>query len=161
GSGSAHAGGTPPRIIRGRVEMLLSGKIEQTELTENLEFNVEQINCITYMARTLGSLGQPRPAIRLAPHLRTITERRLQLLAPLAERRGVAMVPNLGSRPLMVDCDPDQLEQVFLSLEVNALDAMTAGGGMLRVNSFLDEVDRKVRLSFEDSGPGVPAAIRN
>src|SRR5262249_44907459 len=100
-------------------------------------------------------------AIRVASDLRTIAERSIQLLAPDAERRGVAMVPNLGSRPLMVDCDPDQLEQVFLSLEVNALDAMTAGGGMLRVNSFLDEVDRKVRLSFEDSGPGVPAAIRN
>jgi signal transduction histidine kinase len=61
----------------------------------------------------------------------------------------------------MVDCDPDQLEEVFVNLEVNALEAMTPGGGILRVNSVADEVHGKVRLSFEDTGPGVPAAIRD
>jgi signal transduction histidine kinase len=32
-------------------------------------------------------------------------------------------------RPLMVDCDPDQLQRVFANIEVNALEAMAPGAG--------------------------------
>ena len=48
-----------------------------------------------------------------------------------------------------------------MDLEVNALDAMAPEGGILRVNSCRDDGKGKVRLSFEDSGPGVPSAIRD
>jgi signal transduction histidine kinase len=161
-SSFAHEIGNPLGVIRGRSEMLLSsGNIEPSELRENLEVIVAEIDCITRMVTLLLHLGQRRPAIRVASDLRAIAEHSIQLLEPEAVRRGVAMIRNLGSKPLMVDCDPDQLEQVFLNLETNALDAMTPGGGMLQVHSFVDEVDGKVGLSFEDSGPGVPAAIRN
>ena len=160
-SGFAHEVGTPLGVIRGRAEMLLSSNFEQSEVTENLEVIITQTDQITRMVKILLDLGRPHTAIRIASDVRAIADRTVQLLEPEAVRRGVAVIANLGSRPLMVDCDPDQLQQVFVNLEVNALDSMAPRGGLLRVNSVADEVHRKVRLSFEDTGPGVPTAIRD
>ena len=160
-SGFAHQIGTPLGVIRGRAEMLLSSEFEQSEVTENLEVIITQIDQITRMVEILLDVGRRRTAIRVASDVRAIADRTIQLLEPEAVRRGVKVIERHGSRPLMVDCDPDQLQQVFVNLEVNALDAMDPCGGILRVNSVADEVHGKVRLSFEDTGPGVPAAIRD
>jgi len=160
-SGFAHAVGTPLGVIRGRAEMILTGTFEQSEVWENLEIIIRQIDQISRMIRILLDLGRRRAAIRVASDVRAIADRAIQLLNPEAVRRGVEVIANLGSRSLVVDCDPDQLQQVFVNLGVNALDAMALVGGKLQVNSVADEFHGKVRLSFEDTGPGVPNAIRN
>jgi signal transduction histidine kinase len=160
-SGFAHAVGTPLGVIRGTAEMALSGDLEQSEITENLELIIRQIDDVTRMVRALLEVGQCRAAIRVASDVRTVAGRAIHLLGPEAARRGVEVIANLGSRPLMVDCDPDQLGQVFVNLEINALDAMAWCGGILRVNSAVDEVQGRIKLSFEDTGPGVPIAIRD
>ena len=160
-SGFAHEIGTPLGVIRGLAEMLLTGTFEQPEITENLEVIITQIDQISRMVKLLLDIGRSRPAIRVTSDVRAIAESTIQLLKPEAARRGVEVIANLGSRPLVVDCDPDQLQQVFVNLEANALDAMAPAGGRLRVNCVGDEVHGEVRLSFEDTGPGVPTAIRD
>ena len=67
------------------------------------------------------------------------------------------MVAELGLAPLVVDCNPDQLQQVFVNLEVNALDAMAESGGILRESSAPESASGRVKVCFEDNGPGVPS----
>ncbi len=50
--------------------------------------------------------------------------------------------------------NPDLLQQVFANLVLNACNAMPRGGD-LRVSTSVGE-DRKVRISFQDSGEGIP-----
>jgi two-component system NtrC family sensor kinase len=54
-----------------------------------------------------------------------------------------------------VVADPHQLEQVFLNITNNALDAMVegSGGGALKVRVF--QKDAWVWVEFDDSGPGI------
>jgi two-component system NtrC family sensor kinase len=89
--------------------------------------------------------------------LRTIAERAMTLLEPESARRGVRTVARLGDNPLMVNCDADQLEQVFVNLIMNALDAMNRSGGTLRVtaNSEKNNESSHAMLAFEDTGAGV------
>ncbi len=56
-----------------------------------------------------------------------------------------------------VDGDPGELEQVVMNLLVNARDAMPEGGA-LTVQVVAD--GSRVRLIVEDTGPGVPVALR-
>ena len=51
--------------------------------------------------------------------------------------------------------DPHQLEQVFLNIVNNALDAMVegSGSGVLKVRVF--KKDAFVCVEFDDSGPGI------
>jgi signal transduction histidine kinase len=160
-SAFAHEIGTPLGVIRGCAEMVLSSTFDEAEVTENLEIIISQIDRITRLVTILLNFARVRPAIRVASDVRAIAQRAIQLIQPEAVRHGVEVNTNFGSLPLMVDCDPDQLQQVFVNLELNALDAMGPNGGKLWVNSVSDEVDGRVRLSFQDSGPGVPTEIRD
>jgi signal transduction histidine kinase len=55
-------------------------------------------------------------------------------------------------------CDPDQMEQVFLNLFLNAAEAM-GGRGEIRVRAGASE-DR-IWVRVEDTGPGVPPELRH
>jgi len=160
-SGFAHAIGTPLGVIRGRAELLLSAPLGRSEAADDLRVIIVQIDQISRLVKRLLDFGRPGPGIRIASDIRVIADRAIELLTPEATYRGVEVIADLGSRPLIVNCDPDQLQEVFIHLGANALDAMDPIGGKLRVKSVEDEVHEKVRLSFEDTGPGVPAAIGN
>jgi len=159
-AGFAHEIGNPLGVIRGRAELLLS-VLRQPEAIENLEVILAQIDDITRMVTLLVDFGRRRVAIRVTADLREIVKRAIQSLGPEASHRGVALMTDLGAKPLLVDCDPDQLQQAFVNLEANALDAMAPGGGILRINSIADGSSGQIKVSFEDTGPGVPAAIRD
>ena len=112
------------------------------------------------MVRMLLDLGRRRESMRTTSDIRAIVNRTVQLLETEAARRGVTVVADLGSEPLIVDCDPDQLQQVFVNLEVNALDAMADGGGTLRITSATDgagkcqAVFRRYRAGGAGGDPG-------
>ena len=61
-----------------------------------------------------------------------------------------------GSCPPVM-ADPELLKIVFVNLLVNGAQAMQ-GKGVLRVS--VASVDSHCRLAFHDSGPGIPADIR-
>jgi signal transduction histidine kinase len=60
----------------------------------------------------------------------------------------------------LVTGNPSQIKQVFTNIVTNAIDAMQ-GEGTLTVSSGVDETSRLVHLAFQDTGPGVPANVRN
>src|SRR6202030_426982 len=103
--------------------------------------------------------ARPRESLRVACDVRPIIEHALVLVETEAVRRNVEVVKELGDKPLIVDCDGDQLQQVFVNLAINALDAMAINGGTFRVTTETDDNDHASRLmiTFEDTGTGVSA----
>jgi two-component system NtrC family sensor kinase len=87
----------------------------------------------------------------------------MSLIETEAARRQVHLSTELGERPLTAECDADQLQQVFINLAVNALDAMDPDGGTLRVVAEVSGIDheRRARITFADTGPGVPPQVRS
>ncbi len=69
------------------------------------------------------------------------------------EDRKVRIVKDLGEIPLVL-ADVSQLQQVFLNLFLNALDAMP-DGGTLTVKSLKEEGGGKVRIEIADTGKGM------
>lgn len=61
----------------------------------------------------------------------------------------------IGSRPWIVSGDAHQLKQVFLNLILNSCDAMPEGGG-LTLTVGASSLDKKVIVTVEDTGGGIP-----
>src|SRR5260370_40923256 len=114
-------------VIRARAEYLLH-KPTPAKSQEGLEIIVGQSDRISRIVRMLLDYARPSESRRVACDVRSIIEHALGLVETEATRRSVAVVKTLGDKPLMVDCDGDQLQQVFVNLAMNALDSMEING---------------------------------
>jgi signal transduction histidine kinase len=54
---------------------------------------------------------------------------------------------------------PDQIQQVFLNICLNAIEAMSPKGGQLDVAVCRLPEEKKIRITFQDTGPGIPQSI--
>ncbi len=156
-AGLAHEIGTPMGVIRVRAESLQNDETMSPDSRTKLGIIVRQIDRIARIVRMLLDYARKSESHKAICDLRTIAERALALLEPEAARRSVRTIARLGETPLMVNCDADQLEQVFVNLIMNAFDAMNRGGGTLRVtaSSEKNSSGSRVMLAFEDTGVGV------
>jgi signal transduction histidine kinase len=161
-AGLAHEIGTPMGVIRGRAEYLLNSHSDEKKTSDGLEIIITQIDRITNIVRMLLDYSRYREPLKLTTDVRPIVQHSLRLIETEAWKRGVRVRPALGEVPLRIDCDPDQLQQVFVNLAVNALDAMRTVGGILTVRARVD-VDNgnsRITLIFEDTGPGIAEVHR-
>jgi PAS domain S-box-containing protein len=80
----------------------------------------------------------------------------LTLLDGEAMRSSVAVRTELAAGQPVVMADPVQLQQVFMNLMLNAIEAMKDAGGELTVRSQLEQ-DGQLLFSVSDTGPGLPS----
>jgi signal transduction histidine kinase len=78
----------------------------------------------------------------------------LTLLTGEATRYSVAMGTELAAELPKITADRVQLQQVFMNLMVNGIEAMKDSGGELTVKSELQ--DGQLRFSVSDTGVGLP-----
>jgi signal transduction histidine kinase len=160
-AGLAHEIGTPMGVIRGRAEYVLHSGIDSHRTSEGLEIIIAQIDRITSIVRMLLDYSRYREPLKMTADLRPVVQRSIRLLETEAGKRGVRISTELGERPLLCDCDPNQLQQVFVNLGINALDAMRAGGGTLTVTErTVAEPAGHITIIFADNGPGIPEQHR-
>lgn len=79
------------------------------------------------------------------------------LAASLAGRGDIEVRKDLAHRDARIHADPRLLQQAWNNLFTNAIEAMGADGGRLRIES--RAADGKVTLAVEDSGPGIAAEV--
>src|SRR5712692_1480284 len=83
-----------------------------------------------------------------------IIQEMLTLLKGEATRHSVAMGTELAAELPKIVVDRVQLQQVFMNLMLNAIEAMKESGGELMVKSELQ--DRQLQFSVSDTGVGLP-----
>jgi PAS domain S-box-containing protein len=83
-----------------------------------------------------------------------IIQEMLILLQGEATRYSVAMGTDLAAELPEITADRVQLQQVFMNLMLNAIEAMRDSGGELRVKSELQ--DSQLQFSVRDTGVGLP-----
>jgi len=160
-SSVAHEVGNPLAAIITAVEGLLRrldepGGGAPAELREYLEIVRKQVfRCHQVTERLLGFARVP--GRRLAPVDAAAAVREvLALVAPQAQSQRVEVRSDLAG-PAMAQGDDLVLQQVFLNLVLNALQAMPAGG-VLTVAAHA--AAGSVSVTVGDTGPGIPEPSR-
>lgn len=103
------------------------------------------------------NLARPSPPRPELVSLDELITRTFRLVETRARRQHVDLVFAAGVRTTMLHADRDHLQQLFLNLAINALDAMPSGG-VLTVDIETTS-DGMQLIRFADTGAGIPAAI--
>jgi signal transduction histidine kinase len=172
----AHEVGTPLNLISGHVQLLRTRLAADERAQSRLETIGAQIERIERIVR--GMLDRTRSvAPMLAPlDLNALLLRIFDATAPALDARGVHLQTDLAADLPAVAGDADRLQQVFINLINNALDAMPDGGelhvrtrtvrasaqaGAGQSNGHASDTEaRDVLIEFADTGCGMPEELR-
>jgi PAS domain S-box-containing protein len=124
-----------------------------------LEVADEELQRLAAIANQLRDLHRPhQPVGRTPTDVNALIERLLALHAPRYRECGVEVDWQPAAGRPVVPAAPGQLEQVFLNLLLNAVEAMP-GGGWLQIRVEASDTPPGARVHFLDSGPGIPGEI--
>jgi two-component system, NtrC family, sensor kinase len=138
-----------------------SGRVQhdkQEEAMQCLELIAAESRRCGDLIKNLLSLSRSAPMNVQPTDLSTVIDRCLMLVRHQLELVGVEWQLNLAEDMPRVRCDPAQMEQVFLALIMNAIDAMPRGGN-LWIESRLSSDDSEIKINVRDDGAGIAADI--
>lgn len=150
-AGIAHDVGTPMTTILGYAE-LLQKSVTDPKNRERAGHIVDQVRRVKDLLRTLLDIARPRNAAPAAMSVGEVLDHSLGFFREKLKGRGIVIERNYSQVPKIV-ANRDRLEQVFLNLIVNAIDAMP-GGGTLTVHLTQPTSDL-VEVSIADTGIGI------
>ena len=161
-AGLAHEIGTPLNIIGGRAEFLLRRPRTQKEVNDNLQIIRSQIDRIAGIVRQLLEFSRRRePAFRRV-ELLSLLEKVIGLLEhKIAEKNVIIDLQADKSLPF-ISADADQLQQVFLNLLLNSLQALPYGGRIKITAAIAPDGNEaatgkqpRLCIEFQDNGAGI------
>ncbi len=161
----AHEVGTPLNLISGHVQLLRARLEEDERAGARLDTISAQIERIERIVRRMLDRTRPESVELQRLDLNALLERMLEATAPLLEARRVHLVTELYASHFVIRGDADRLQQLFINLINNALDAMPDGGKLRvrtkRVGSDEDENPARAAVEFADTGCGMSNQVRS
>lgn len=151
-AGVAHELRNPLSSIKGLAVLLKSRFKENSndrETADTLVREVERLN------RSIGELldyARPHKLQTMRISLVPVLQKALSLIRMDAESMGIRIENDFADNLPLVEADQDKLNQVFLNLFLNSIQAME-NGGTLSVKTFLEEAS--VICSISDTGCGI------
>ena len=151
----AHEVGTPLNLISGHVQLLRLKSRDENDA--RLEIISEQIERIERIVRGMLDRTKLTTGARNRLDLNEVLRRTFEATAPLLDEKKVKLTENFGANLPPINGDGDHLQQVFINLINNALDAMPMGGKLTvetrREGNF-------VAIDFVDDGTGMSADVQ-
>ena len=166
-SGIAHEIKNPLAGISCAVQVL------QSEMDENDGRRVitgEILHHIKRLDRTLKDLlnyAKPRPPRFVPSSINNVLDKAVFFVYPEANKQKVVIETEIADNIPAIMMDPDQMQQIFLNLIINAVQAMPDGGKLTITVSEKDkdeidehgiripETGRVLAVKFEDTGKGI------
>lgn len=161
----AHEVNNPIAIISAKTRLLLSD--HRSELSERTAQDLVKItelsDRVARIAQGLLSYCRPSPRPVAPLDIRIPLRKAMAIVEPTASVAGVEVEQRFPSELPLVQTNGGEMEQVFLNLFVNALDAMPHGGRLsisARVDESGGEGDHSLTVEISDTGCGIPEEIR-
>ena len=154
---AAHEMQTPLTVLQGNLEVTLQKARSTDEYREALIGNLEQVEKLIALARSLLTLTKvtgDRPPLQLAPlELEPLLQELIIELKLLADDRRISLALDVVPVPT-ISADAQWLKQALINLLDNGL-KYTPPGGSVTVR--LRRSDGSLEIAVRDTGPGIEA----
>jgi two-component system, NtrC family, sensor kinase len=118
--------------------------------------NLEKIYSLTM---NLLAYSKPREPKLEPVYPKKLIDDCLELIAPMANQKGVMAVADIDPAQPAVPMDPDGMHQVVMNLLSNALDAVPENSGLINVVCRYDPDNQQTVLEVIDNGVGIPPGM--
>ncbi|MFY2558866.1 ATP-binding protein [Corallococcus terminator] len=144
-------------VLERRVRRLPDG--QQGALLEPLLLVRDEIRRLDHILEDFLQFARPREFRPGSVDVKALVRRVVDLLSSQAETRKVTLTHVIPEGPLpALSGEEERLRQVLINLCLNALESTPAGG---RVTLTVGTEEGRVWLTLDDTGPGVPVAMRD
>lgn len=113
-----------------------------------------EIERLDKAVRSLVSFARPPEPSFIHTPIEDLVDRTVRLITTQAKKQGIDVNIVSLEESAEVYIDPDQIQQVFLNIMLNAIHSMPAGGS-LTVTTLVRPEDGEVELSVSDTGTGI------
>jgi two-component system, NtrC family, sensor kinase len=158
----AHEVGTPLNLISGHVQLLKSDLVRDPRDAESRIKTISaQIERIERIVRRM--LDKTRFETELSPlDLNAVLRRLCDAMSPAFDKRNIRVVEALADNLPLIAGSSDRLQQLFLNLINNSLDAMLEGGE-IRIRTDVEPGKtsklQQVVVDFTDTGLGMTPEV--
>ncbi len=159
-AGIAHEIGNPLGIILGYLELIRKNDIPESEKRDFIDRVEKEVTRINIIIRQLLDFSRPSSGKMIESDVHDLVYSTLEMLKPHTMMNDIDIILELRASEYKVMADPNQLQQVFLNIMMNAADAISEQGDNEKSEPrrFIIESCNKgefIELRFTDNGPGV------
>ncbi len=143
---------------------------ENKQDREDLEVIIEQANRCSKIIKSLLGFSRKATAERVEININTLIDSTISMVKNQAKFHNIKFVLNFDESLPLVHVDPNQIQQVFLNLLINAADAMNERGQITMATRTLGSSEetpwfkmghpqdgkKYIEIEFTDTGPGIP-----
>jgi two-component system, NtrC family, sensor kinase len=127
------------------------------EYTQLVSEEIDRLNCFVTEFLHFARQPQPKPVPTDLNQLILSTQ---NLFAKQANEKGIRLHNRLDPHLPMVSVDPNQMEQVFINVLINAMDALSSGGDITFSTRVHDDMENgglpdRVSIEIRDNGIGI------
>lgn len=154
-AGVAHEINNPVGIIKNRLELLIDDiKAERrvADMGDHLSMMHRQTDRISKIVSKLLSFARKSSGTKAALNVEQLINGVVLLVRKEAEKRGITLTSEASPDLPPILGEVTELEQVFINLIINAMDATPRGG---RITLFATQVENRVQIRVQDTGTGI------
>ena len=153
-AGVAHEIRNPLGIIKSSASLIRKSVSIGDEESELADFVMGEVDRLNKVVTDLLDFAKPSEPRLKKMRLRDAVERTVSIVSKKCAERGVDIVTDYRDKKI-VALDVEQMEQVFLNLILNSLDAVD-GRGEIRIST-RDNGEDRVTVDCSDTGRGISA----
>lgn len=154
----AHEINNPLQAVHNCLHLAKRKELSSEQREHYLDLAQSEMGRLMSTVQRMLDFYRPSALDRKPTDVNKLVKRVLMLLNQQMEKQGVRVQTELEPDLPKAMIVGDQVQQVFLNLVLNGLDAMP-GGGELYIETKSGKSE--VAITFEDTGPGIPEEERN
>jgi PAS domain S-box-containing protein len=150
-AGVAHEIRNPLTTLKGFVQMLSKDREEDRGYFEIMKSEIDRIE---FIISEFLVLAKPQSVRFVKKDVAVLLRNTVLLFETQAILNNVQIFMEIDENIPFIECEENQLKQVFINLLKNATESMLAGG-IIKIKVQM-ESESRIMLSFSDTGSGIP-----
>jgi len=149
-AGVAHEIRNPLTAVKGFLQIMQSGENLKREY---LDVMYSEITRIEEIIHELLFLAQPNKLNFAEKNITTLLQHVVTLMGTEAIKENIRIETDFHHDPLIINCEENQIKQLFINLVKNSIEAMPRGGEVLIKSELVTD---DVKITVSDTGYGIP-----